>query len=256
MSKTEFLEILKDYLKRDFSESEVNDILRDYEEYFIDGIIEGKSDMEIIAALGSPKSIAKDLISQMKEKDYKESSKRYSIDDKLESLKISIKEGYKTSKAYISEKLTPDLKDEGHTLSRKVIKVALMILSLFLIFPCIIFATGMIPIGIGLVFSLVAFFIAIPFVFSFIGSVHQVALLFIFASMIFIGAQILAWQIYIFIIKLAVNLIRGYISWLKTRNLYINASKRKEELEKEIICEENLNYEDDIQDMEGDERNE
>ncbi|RRH08087.1 DUF1700 domain-containing protein, partial [Clostridioides difficile] len=54
LNKTEFLEILKDYLKKDFSESEVNDILRDYEEYFVDGLIEGKSDMEIIASLGSP----------------------------------------------------------------------------------------------------------------------------------------------------------------------------------------------------------
>ena len=69
MNKSEFLEILKDYLRKDFSEYEVNDILRDYEEYFVDGIIEGKSDMEIISALGSPKSIAKDLVSQMKEKD-------------------------------------------------------------------------------------------------------------------------------------------------------------------------------------------
>ncbi|HAU5283305.1 TPA: DUF1700 domain-containing protein, partial [Clostridioides difficile] len=72
LNKTEFLEILKDYLKKDFSESEVNDILRDYEEYFVDGLIEGKSDMEIISSLGSPKSIAKELILQTKEKNIQE----------------------------------------------------------------------------------------------------------------------------------------------------------------------------------------
>ena len=37
LNKSEFLEILKDYLGKDFSEYEVNDILRDYEEYFVDG---------------------------------------------------------------------------------------------------------------------------------------------------------------------------------------------------------------------------
>ena len=65
LNKNEFLEILKDYLRKDFSDDEVNDILRDYEEYFVDGLIEGKSDMEIISALGSPKAIAKELISQV-----------------------------------------------------------------------------------------------------------------------------------------------------------------------------------------------
>ena len=46
MKKEDFLEILRDYLKKDFSEDEVMDILRDYEEYFVDGIIEGKSEID------------------------------------------------------------------------------------------------------------------------------------------------------------------------------------------------------------------
>ena len=58
MKKEDFLEILRDYLKKGFSEDEVMDILRDYEEYFVDGIIEGKSEIEIIQSLGSPKEIA------------------------------------------------------------------------------------------------------------------------------------------------------------------------------------------------------
>ena len=43
LNKREFLEILKDYLSNHFSDDEVNDILRDYEEYFIDGEIAQKS---------------------------------------------------------------------------------------------------------------------------------------------------------------------------------------------------------------------
>lgn len=66
LSKQEFLEILRDYLKKDFSDDEVNDIIRDYEEYFVDGIIEGKSDMEIISQLGSPKTISEEFVSQIK----------------------------------------------------------------------------------------------------------------------------------------------------------------------------------------------
>ena len=64
MKKEDFLEILRDYLKKGFSEDEVMDILRDYEEYFVDGIIEGKSEIEIISSLGSPKEIANELLSE------------------------------------------------------------------------------------------------------------------------------------------------------------------------------------------------
>ena len=37
---------------------------RDYEEYFVDGIIEGKSEIEIIQSLGSPKEIANELLAE------------------------------------------------------------------------------------------------------------------------------------------------------------------------------------------------
>ena len=64
MKKEDFLEILRDYLKKGFSQDEVNDIVRDYEEYFVDGIIEGNSEMEIISSLGSPKEIANELLAE------------------------------------------------------------------------------------------------------------------------------------------------------------------------------------------------
>ncbi len=35
MTKNDFLDILRDYLKGAFSELEINDILRDYEEFFL-----------------------------------------------------------------------------------------------------------------------------------------------------------------------------------------------------------------------------
>ena len=66
MTKNDFLDILRDYLKGAFSELEINDILRDYEEFFLNGELQGKSDEEIIKTLGSPKSIAKELTEEMK----------------------------------------------------------------------------------------------------------------------------------------------------------------------------------------------
>lgn len=68
LNRVEFLDILRDYLKGSFSEEEIGDILRDYEEYFLDGTIEGKSDIEIIKSLGSPKTIASELIAETKNK--------------------------------------------------------------------------------------------------------------------------------------------------------------------------------------------
>ena len=242
MNKSEFLEILKDYLGKDFSEDEVSDILRDYEEYFVDGIIEGKSDMEIISALGSPKSIAKDLVSQMKEKDenkqFKNSKFTDNISDKYEQSKIKARDIFRKGKNYVSEKLTPNLYSESSRLSTKLIKIILKILSLVLLMPAFMFIVVMIPIGISLIMSLVAFIVAIPLVVNFVWSVPEITAVVIFASILFIGCEIIAWQIFIFFIRLFIKLSKRYMNWIKTRNIYINASEKKDRLEKDSYEED------------------
>ncbi|MDU4934598.1 MAG: DUF1700 domain-containing protein [Peptostreptococcaceae bacterium] len=242
MNKSEFLEILKDYLGKDFSEYEVNDILRDYEEYFVDGIIEGKSDMEIISALGSPKSIAKDLVSQMKEKDenkqFKNSKFTDNISDKYEQSKIKARDIFRKGKNYVSEKLTPNLYSESSRLSTKLIKIILKILSLVLLMPAFMFIVVMIPIGISLIMSLVAFIVAIPLVVNFVWSVPEITAVVIFASILFIGCEIIAWHIFIFFIRLFIKLSKRYMNWIKTRNIYINASEKKDRLEKDSYEED------------------
>ena len=60
LNRKEFLDILRDYLKKDFSEDQISDIIRDYEEYFINGKLDGKSESEIIFELGSPKKIVEE----------------------------------------------------------------------------------------------------------------------------------------------------------------------------------------------------
>ncbi|MER0283370.1 DUF1700 domain-containing protein [Clostridioides difficile] len=254
LNKTEFLEILKDYLKKDFSESEVNDILRDYEEYFVDGLIEGKSDMEIIASLGSPKSIARELILQTKEKDTEEEKiiNTDVLNDKFSKFKSDMKKGYSIlkdeakekynkSKENINDKLTPSIEEGVGGLSRQVIKVLLVVLSLFLIIPAFAFVCAIISVAIGLICTLIAFVISIPFVIKFITMVPDITMFCIFAIIAFVGLEILAWQILLFVIKLGKQLVSSYINWIKRKNIYINANEKMEKRNKDILRDEDLN---------------
>lgn len=61
MTKDKFLQELLEHLRK-LPEEERNDILYDYEEHFQFGIEEGKTEEEIIKALGSPKAIAKETL--------------------------------------------------------------------------------------------------------------------------------------------------------------------------------------------------
>lgn len=59
-SKKEYLSVLHQLL-RGIPESEINDILYDYEEYFNAGMQDGRSETELAQSLGDPKSVAKQL---------------------------------------------------------------------------------------------------------------------------------------------------------------------------------------------------
>ncbi|MCR8745066.1 DUF1700 domain-containing protein [Romboutsia lituseburensis] len=255
MNKIEFLEILKDYLKKDFSEDEINDILRDYEEYFVDGLIEGKNDMEIIEALGSPKAIANELISQIKKDDKRQSNSSDRLNDKFNLLKLRTRETYKHTKDYISEKLTPNINNKNHEKNRKWIQVILTILSIILIIPSIAIVITLAGIGIGLVGFLIIYIATIPLAINLVKGTTETILLYTFMSMAFIGGQILAWQIYIFLVSLCIKITKKYRHWIKTRNIYINASKKKEEYDKKELEEDYYkNLDKDNVKEEGDER--
>ncbi|MCQ4699260.1 DUF1700 domain-containing protein, partial [Paeniclostridium sordellii] len=100
--------------------------LRDYEEYFIDGEIEGKSDIQIIESLGSPKSIVRDLLGEMKESKINYNNKRFDrIHDSLSQIKLRTKETFYKTKDVINKKLTPNLKSDEDGLSTKLIKLLL-----------------------------------------------------------------------------------------------------------------------------------
>ena len=193
MKKEDFLEILRDYLKKDFSEDEVMDILRDYEEYFVDGIIEGKSEIDIIQSLGSPKEIANELLA---ESNIKSENK---VKGKVESFFIEAKGKFKSR------------------------------LNKFFAFAILCSTIG---VGIGLIGSLIALVAGTPFAISLMNVMPEVKMVIIFAFIAYIGFEILIWQLFITVVRLEKKAFKIYVTWLKTNKLYIDGSIKKEEIEK------------------------
>ncbi|GAA0709321.1 DUF1700 domain-containing protein [Paraclostridium ghonii] len=227
MNKREFLEILKDYLSNHFSADEVNDILRDYEEYFIDGEIEGKSDLQIIESLGSPKSIVRDLVDEMKESKLNDSNKRFDkIYDSLNKVKLKVKDSYYKTKEIINNKLTPNLKNDNDGLSTKLIKVLLACLSLGLMFGWILFILMMVSGGLTLVALNIAFIALLGTSGPLFVLDKSIASLIIFASLGIVGFDIIVIQVYLYIIKLGKNIYKQYINWLKNKKKYIQAKEK------------------------------
>ncbi|MGL6105716.1 DUF1700 domain-containing protein [Romboutsia sp.] len=223
MRKDDFLEILKDYLKKSFSEDEIMDILRDYEEYFIDGAIEGKTEIEIISGLGSPKEIASELLAE------NNANNENKIKSKVENLYITFKSKCKS----VLNKFKVNLNDKNHVKSRKKISFIQILLTLILL-P-FAFGIGMstIGFGVGLVGSIFAAIVGTPFAISLISVMPEVKMVVVFGSIAYIGLEILLWQLFIAIFKLEKRAVKIYLTWIKTNQLYINGSIKKEEMEQD-----------------------
>ena len=222
MKKEDFLEILKDYLKKGFSEDEVTDILRDYEEYFVDGIIEGKSEIEIIQSLGSPKEIANELLA---ESNIKSENK---VKGKLESFFIEAKGKFKSG----LNKFKVNLNDKEHVKSRKKIELLQVLLTIILLPFAFAIVCSTIGVGIGLIGSLIALVVGTPFAISLMNVMPEVKMVIIFAFIAYIGFEILIWQLFIIVVRLEKKAFKIYVTWLKTNKLYIDGSIKKEEIEK------------------------
>ena len=223
MRKEDFLEILQDYLKKDFSEDEVIDILRDYEEYFVDGAIEGKSEMEIISSLGSPKEIANELLAQSNIKNENKSK------GKLESFFIDIKGRFKSW----LNRFKVNLNDKNHVASRKKIEVMQILITIILIPIAFSIVTTTIAYGVSLIASVLAMIIGAPFMVGLMKVMPEIKMVIIFGFMAYIGLEILMWQLFIFVVKLEKKGLKIYMTWLKTNKLYIDGSIKKEKLDKD-----------------------
>jgi len=223
LRKEDFLEILKDYLKKDFSEDEIIDILRDYEEYFVNGAIEGKSEMEIISSLGSPKEIANELLAQSNIKNENKAK------GKLESFFIDIKGRFKSW----LNRFKVNLNDKNHVASRKKIEVMQILITIILIPIAFSIVTTTIAYGVSLIASVLAMIIGAPFMVGLMKVMPEIKMVIIFGLMAYIGLEILMWQLFIFVVKLEKKGLKIYMTWLKTNKLYIDGSIKKEKLDKD-----------------------
>ena len=222
MKKEYFLERLRDYLKKGFSEDEVMDILRDYEEYFVDGIIEGKSEIEIISSLGSPKEIANELLS---ESNIKNENK---VKGKVESFFIDLKGKFKLG----LNKFKVNLNDNNHVKSREKIKFLQILITILLIPVAFGIACSTIGVGLSLIGSIIALIVGTPFAISLVKVMPEIKMIAIFGFIAYVGFEILIWQLFIAVVKLEKTAFKTYKTWLKTNQLYIDGSIKKEEKEK------------------------
>jgi len=78
MKQHEYLRELKENLESRISPEEVEDILSDYESFFVSGKEDGKSDDEISEGLGSPAFLAKSLLDDYANKEIKQPDKHIS----------------------------------------------------------------------------------------------------------------------------------------------------------------------------------
>lgn len=78
MTKAEYLNTLYQYLKG-MPESEKRDIVAEYENHFIEGIRDGKSEQEIIGMLGAPKEMARAINAESAVNQAQESQKTSNI---------------------------------------------------------------------------------------------------------------------------------------------------------------------------------
>ncbi|WP_346961459.1 DUF1700 domain-containing protein [Clostridium sp.] len=228
MTKNDFLDILRDYLKGAFSELEINDILRDYEEFFLNGELQGKSDEEIIKTLGSPKSIAKELTEEMKVQGKSTSSSNSEFRDKdAKSLWKSVKrQGKKAGNK------TKEFLDSNSVINGKIssagVKLIIVIISILLFFPALAVTMSMIGSGLGLIGMSIANFIGYLGTAFLCGIDISMGVFGFFACIAWTGFIILGWTLYCLVYKGLKYLVVSYISWVKTRNMYVRVKDQQE----------------------------
>lgn len=76
MNKGEILGDLLTYLRWSFPQKEIKEIVRDYDEFFRAGAVEGKSQEQICTELGAPSEIALELAASLKKRNMKPSTAR------------------------------------------------------------------------------------------------------------------------------------------------------------------------------------
>lgn len=231
MNKNDFLDILRDYLKGTFSQLEINDILRDYEEFFLNGELQGKSDEEIIRGLGSPKSIAQELIEEMKGQGSAPENNTNEMFEKFNK---------ETKKAWTNVKVTgrkagnkaKEFLDSNSVINGSISSAGVKLIIVLLTIGIIMAAMPVIFTMLGSLLALVGMSVA-----NFIGYLGAAVLCGVnlsmgifgfFACIAWTGFLILGWILYTLAYKGLKFLWIKYISWVRTRKMYVRVKEQQE----------------------------
>lgn len=247
MNKNDFLDILRDYLKGTFSQLEINDILRDYEEFFLNGQLQGKSDEEIIRGLGSPKSIAQELTEEMKGQSPKAEKNSSEVFEKVnKEAKRAWKEAKVTGRKAGNK--AKEFLDSNSVINGNISSAAIKMILAVMTITVIIFAMPVIFTIIGYLLTLVGMSIA-----NFVGYIGAAVLLGVnlsmgifgfFACITWTGFLILGWILYNLAYKGLKYLWVKYISWVRTRKMYIKVKEQQknttknEQVKEDVVMEE------------------
>ena len=246
MGKNDFLDILRDYLKGTFSQLEINDILRDYEEFFLNGELQGKSDEEIIRGLGSPKSIAQELIEEMKGQAPINDNNGSEVFDKVNK---EAKRAWKSAKATGKKagSKAKEFLDSNSVINGNISSAGVKLIIAIITITIIIFALPIILSMFGSLLALIGMSIA-----NFIGYLGAAVLCGInlsmgifgfFACIAWTGFLILGWVLYTLAYKGVKYLWVKYISWVRTRKMYVRVKEQQQNTSSNDETKENFENE-------------
>ena len=105
-------------------------------------------------------------------------------------------------------------------------------------------ACSTIGVGLSLIGSIIALIVGTPFAISLVKVMPEIKMIAIFGFIAYVGFEILIWQLFIAVVKLEKTVFKTYKTWLKTNQLYIDGSIKKEEKEKTVEDKEILDYKD------------
>lgn len=231
MNKNDFLDILRDYLKGTFSQLEINDILRDYEEFFLNGELQGKNDEEIIRGLGSPKSIAQELIEEMKGQAPINDNNSSEVIDKVNK---EAKRAWRSAKATGKKagSKAKEFLDSNSVINGSISSAGVKLIIALITITIIIFAFPIILSMFGSFLMLIGMSVA-----NFIGYLGAAVLCGInltmgifgfFACIAWTGFLILGWIVYTLAYKGLKYLWVKYISWVRTRKMYVRVKEQQQ----------------------------
>ena len=227
MTKESYLQALENLLKKHLSKSEINDILRDYGEYFDDGRRQNKTDTEISAKLGDPEIIAQQFIEEIGNENNKENKKEI-IDQVLHSMKEGTGKAFttlkkETSKTFhtASDKIKNSEKQSNLNIGGNITKgtktlfsviksIAVFFVFAFLQFFFTIFVYGF-CIGAAIFFVCCGIFGIFCLGFSLTFLPHILSLSVIFAIIALLALAILLILLTLYILKMNIKLIKNYI---------------------------------------------